>query len=242
MKKISIMIIAIFILTIPSIIKAEEVLSETVKYYKTVTLLNPLEASNDNNYYPSITTEVSEEEYNNSDNLIQRDVTVETTYKKLTVSISKFNADYYRYRAILNWKQMPSTRSYDVLGIGHYTSVQVSGNANFEEYYCLSGGSCYTNTSYYQKITSLGTGVMFALPSGSLSTLKQTLILLVHKTNPANTIVSQVAVGDYAHATSVISYNSAKNFTVDIYGVDVGSNFNYYDDMPFAASSWAGTW
>ena len=147
MKKISIMIIAIFILTIPSIIKAEEVLSETVKYYKTVTLLNPLEASNDNNYYPSITTEVSEEEYNNSDNLIQRDVTVETTYKKLTVSISKFNADYYRYRAILNWKQMPSTRSYDVLGIGHYTSVQVSGNANFEEYYCLSGGSCYTNTS-----------------------------------------------------------------------------------------------
>ncbi len=242
MKKRLSILITIIILLLPFYVKASETETEVVKYYKTTVLKNPLQSLNNNHLYVSDTIEVTEEEYNNSDNLIPRTVTVETTYKKLSVSIIKYGSAFYEYKAVLNWKQIPSTRSYDILGIGYYPSVKVAGNADFEEYYCLSGGSCFTNTSYYQKITSGGTGVVFALPSGSLSSLKQTLILIVEKTNSSSTITSQKAVGDYAHATSTISYSNAKNFTVDVFGIDVGSNINYYDDMPYAAATWTGTW
>ena len=241
MKK-NLLLIAIIILLLPFYVKANDPEAEIVKYYKTTVLKNPLQSLNNNTFYASETVEVTEEEYNNSDNLIPKTVTVETTYKRLSVSIIQYGSAFYKYKAVLNWKQIPSTRSYDILGIGHYSSVKVAGNADFEEYYCLTGGNCFTNTSYYQKITSGGTGVVFALPSGSLSTLRQTLILIVEKTNPSNTITSQKAVGDYAHATSTISYNNAKNFTIDVFGLDVGSNINYYDDMPYAAATWSGTW
>ena len=234
-------IISILLIT-PSIIKAEEILSETTKYYKTTILKNPLQSANNQTYYYSETIEVTEEEYNNSDQLAINSVTVETNYKKLTVSISKYNNTFYRYKAVLNWKQMPSTRSYDVIGIGHYSNVEVAGNVDFEQYYCYSGGSCFTNTVYYQKIISTGAGAMFALPSGSINTLKQTIILMMQKRDPSSTITSQIASGDYAHATSTISYNNAKNFTVSQYGIDVGVNINYYDNMPYGAATWSGTW
>ncbi len=242
MKKLLSTVIILLLIMIPAKINAEEQLSEVVKYYKTVTLMNPLQSNQTNGFYSSNTVEVTEEEYNNSDQLNLRSTTVETAYKKLTVSISKYNSNYYRYKAILTWKQIPSTRSYDVMGIGYYSNVEISGNADFEDYYCYTGGSCFTNTVYYQKISNGGTGVMFALPSGSLSSLKQTLILMMKKTNSSSTITSQTAVGDYGHATSTISYNNAKNFTIDIFGLDVGSNVNYYDDMPYAATYWSGTW
>ena len=241
MRKNLKLLIVISLLFIPYLVKAEELLSETTKYYKTTIMLNPIQSNLSNNYY-SETVEVTEEEYNNSDQLITGSVTVETNYKKLTVSISQYSSNYYRYKAVLTWKQMPSVRSYDVIGIGHYTNVQVSGNVDFEQYYCYGSNNCYTNAVYYQKILTTGAGAMFSLPSGSITSLKQTLILYVQKRNSSNTITSQIASGDYAHATSTISYNNAKNFAVTQYGLDVTTNVNYYDDMPYGAATWSGSW
>ena len=84
---------------------------------------------------------------------------------------------------------------------------------------------------------------MFYLPSGSLSSLKQTLEVEVEKTNSSSTIVEQVAVGDYSHATSSISYSNAKKFYVDVGGINLDSSIEgYYDSISAARATWTGTW
>lgn len=45
----------------------------------------------------------------------------ETNYKKMTTTILK-NGTKYKYQVLLNWKLLPATRSYDIIGIGHYKS------------------------------------------------------------------------------------------------------------------------
>ena len=62
--------------------------------------------------------------------------TVETTYKKVVSTLSK-NSNYFRYKISVTWKNIPSTRSYDIIGIGFLGSVKVRNDLNFiQEYRC----------------------------------------------------------------------------------------------------------
>ena len=223
-----------------SFAKAEDgnIILENTKYYKTVTYL--VNSSNINNL--PVTYEITEEEYNNANvNEPKASSTIETTYKKMTTSITQ-NGSYYRYKNVLLWKIAPSTRSYDIIGIGFYNSVKVKGSTHFEQYYCYTGGSCYTTTTNYPQIFSTGAGTSFLLPSGNLSSLKQTFYFDVEK-NTTATIIRQLAAGDYSHATSSISQTNSKKYSVNSNGISLnGSIVSYYDNINTATAIWEGTW
>ena len=235
------LIITMFIF-LPFIVKAEENIEQDnnsyiTKYYKTVTYNNIVNAF----YNNSVTTEITEEEYNSVDTSQPKSATVETTYKKLTSSITA-NGNNYRYKAVLQWKIIPSVRSYDIIGIGFYQNVKVkNNNLYFNQEYCISGGSCYNSSVNYPQIFSNGAGTSFALPSGSLSSLKETLYFDVEK-NTTATITSQLAASDYSHATSIISLANSKKYTVNANGISLNGVSSYYDNINAAKAYWSGSW
>lgn len=242
MKKIAFVFFA-FVMMIPILVNAqedEEVVAETTKYYKTITFNNSVCAvsgmCND-----SITVEVSKEEYDNFVEPETRDTTVETTYKRLNSSITQVSGRF-KYKALLTWKNMPSKRSYDIIGIGFYQSVRIENNDTFfHQDYCISGGSCQTTYLNYPQKFAGGAGTSFLLPSGTLTSLSEEFYFYVEK-NTTATIIEQLAASDYAHATKTISLANSKKYTVGPTGITHNGNSSYYDAMNSADAYWHGTW
>jgi len=235
MKKI----ILLIILLIPYYINAEEqTIATGVKYYKTVSIL-PYNSE----YIESTTYEISEEEYNRADDEPDRNnVIIETTYKKLSVTITQ-SINSYKYKAKLHWKKIPKVRSYDIMSLGYYASVTPSIDPEFKQEYCNVDGNCYETHTHYLKTSTTGLGAMFHLPSGNLSSLDQTFQVIVVKANSNATIIRQRATADYSHATKTISYNNAKKFDADIGGISLDSTIlTYYDGISIAETTWNGTW
>ena len=245
-------VIATIMFVFSTSVKADAVAdnySESTKYLKTVThysnnilFSNGIQPAADY----SVTYEVSEEEYNNAGDeaIITRDVygVSETTYKRMTVSIAP-NGSYYRYKNVLVWKTTPSVRSYDIIGIGFYSNLKLHSSFNFLQEYCYSGGSCTSTTTNYPQIFTAGAGTTFALPTGTINSLKETIWFDLEKKTTA-TLISQDAYGDYSHATSTISLNNAKKYTVvGSAGIVLDSSISsYYDSIGIAHAYWSGTW
>ena len=224
-----------------------EILSENTKYFKTITYSNVNSLLRLNALPYSESFEVSKEEYelaneNSSITLADYSGTTETTYKKMTTTIAS-NGNYYRYKVVLNWKNIPSTRSYDIIAIGFYSNLRVNSSLNFKQEYCYSSGSCSSSTTNYPQTFDAGAGTTFKLPTGDLSSLKQTLYFDVAK-EVNSTIISQGAYGDYSHATSSISLTNAKKYTVNKdNGIILNSSVSsYYDSISVARASWSGSW
>lgn len=248
MKKTIILIGIISLLSIPKVAMAKEsevterfnVISQQEKYYKTITSSN----NQYNTSKKSSTIEISKEEYeafNVAENQARGNGQSETTYKKLTTSILS-NGSRYRYKTELQWKNFPEVRSYDVIGIGHYSNVIYYSSLNFNQTYCLTDGTCRTLTTYYPKTTSTGVGAAFKIPTGNLSKLTQTLYFDVVK-NTNGTISSQAAYGDYSHATENVTTTQAQNYSIGTSGITFSSGVsNMYDSMPSAVATWNGTW
>lgn len=217
-----------------------EVSSET-KYFKVTTYnnsFNLLSLQTPN----SITEEISEKEYENVtlSSLLPQSATTETTYKKMITSIST-NGSKYRYSVQLNWKLMPSNRSYDIIGIGFYPSVKVDGKLNFSLNYMDNNGA-HTSTTGTSYIGNSGASVTFKLPSGNLNSLGAKLNFDVVKNTNA-TIITQKAFGDYSHAIKNVSLANAKNHTVNTNGIVLnGSIYDYYDSISSAVAVWNGNW
>lgn len=166
---------------------------------------------------------------------------VETNYKKLSTSILK-NGSKFKYKANLEWKNIPSVRSYDILAIGFLPNVEVI-NVEFSQNYCFIDGKCNTSFNYFLNSDSRGVGAYFSLPSGSLKSLKQTLTLHVKKVNASSTIYKQNVYGDYSHAVKSIKLTSTKKFTVETNKINLDSSIvNYYDSIDSAKATWNGTW
>lgn len=241
-------IVSILIVSLCSNVNAAEyqgtLVAETVKYYKTVTNNGGVSTlSRGSNNSNSISYEVTEEEYNNAPTISTlSDGFVETTYKKMTTSIYSYGASY-RYKTKLHWKNMPSTRSYDIIACGFPSSVK--SLVPYSEYkYCKGSNNCTTETAnmyFYQG--EHGVGVVLGLVVGSnVTSMDETLYFTVNK-NTTSTIVRQYAYGDYAHATKTISLTNAKKFTVGSAGILHNANYvTYYDDIPTANATWAGSW
>ncbi len=226
--------------------------AETTKYYKTVTVyrndnLNVMSV-NSNPTTTSYTTEVTQEEYDAVEGteammISDYSTTIETTYKKMTSTILQ-NGSYYRYKNVLNWKLMPSTRAYDIIGIGFLQSVRPVNYIYFtEEWTYPSGGGANTSTGIRQTFSN-GVGVSFALPSDTINSLKATLYFDVEK-NTSSTIVEQAAFADYAHETTyglsameAIQYSVIQNA-----GIVLNSAISsYYDSIQEAEAYWTGSW
>ena len=237
---------------VPSVVGAQEreirevtdeskILAQETKYYKTVTRVNNValtfDSKNGESTPSSYTVEVSEEEFNNAsqeDQILPRDYGyIETTYKKMTTSIAE---DYgeFQYKNILEWKTMPSVRSYDIIGIGHHSTVRKCSGLLFYQDYCESGGSCGTNYINTPQSFNNGEGTSFLLKSGNLSSLKVTIFYNVEK-NTSATINTLHAYGDYAHATTTVSDTASQDYVVSVGGLNLGSSITAsYDYMQSA--------
>lgn len=248
MKKTKILLVLAALIIMPCTTNAKEnesedfeIVSQIERYYKTVTNGSPIHLNVSAKTTKSY--EVTKEEYESAEQLIQTRgaASTETTYKKLTTTILS-NGSVYRYKAVLNWKQIPTVRSYDTIGIGYYTSVRYNSNLNFNQTYCLTNGTCKTLTTYYPQYFSTGTSATFKVPEGSLSSLSQTIFFDVNKNTNA-TITSQAAYGDYSHATKNVTVAQAKNFTMGTSGILFNDGIgNYYDDIMPAVATWSGSW
>lgn len=245
MKKRIKYLLFVVLLLIPVITNAHSfnVVSEETKYFRTITPYTDVSLCSVEDAF-SLTTEISEEEYNNVDitdiSLASSGYT-ETTYKKMTTSILS-NGSYYRYKNRLVWKNMPKVRSYDIIGIGFLSTVRINGSAYFEQYYCPEYSSCVSSTSHNPQTFTNGAGTTFKLPSGTLTQLEQTYYFDVEK-NTTATIISQAAYGDYSHATSSVSLTTGKKYIVGTNGIVLNSSvIDYYDSITKATANWSGSW
>lgn len=251
--------IFVIMLIIPFTVFAEEieeyeVVAEATKYIKTVTIYNNSGIMRNAGFgeISSITTEVTKEEFDSAapttDTIAPAAIIdqqqTETTYKRLTTTIET-NGNYYRYVANLYWKNIPKVRSYDIIGIGHYSDVELYNTSavGFNQEYCRSSANCYVSSSGTDVIGTNGTGVVFKVPSDTLVSLEQTLSFTMKKSG-SGTVYGQIAAGDYAHATSSITAsNAANNVVVNIMGLSLNYSIqSYYDTTPTAAAEWEGTW
>ena len=168
---------------------------------------------------------------------------IQTEYKELRTTISKVDSKF-RYKVNLKWTKFPSTRSYDIIGIGIDAEVITSGDAHFSQTYCVLQ-ICTTDTKTNDMTYNLtGAGASFALPTGTVTKLESTLYFNVAKLNSSSTITSQSAYGDYAHATKKISSDYARMYMVAP-GVGVSlyeESIDYYDRISPSIAGWTGTW
>lgn len=205
--------------------------------------------SKDTKYYKTIYTdlagtpaavEITEDEYNNQSSLSARG-SVTTEYKQMVTTLSQ-NGSKYRYKVSLAWRSLPSTRSYDIIGVGFEDNVYINSSVYFNFYYCNSSGTCTTDATYYdKKKTSTGGSAVYKLPT-SIVSLSATLYYDVSK-NTSSTITHLEMCGDYSHATKTISVSNISDYNISINGVELQSGtIGYYDSIPCATSTWSGSW
>ena len=150
-----------------------------------------------------------------------------------------------RYKLDTDWLQIPSQRSYDIMGIGIEASkVQINASIAFRQDWWTSSNTTGYGLACYPKTQSTGGLVMFPLPSGSLQTLESYMYFTVDKKPGVSTVYSLTATGDYAHATSSVTNNVYNYMSVNVAtGIIVSSPYaNSYDDMDEAVAQFSGTW
>ena len=203
------------------------------RYYKTI--------------YPaygnSYTVEVTEEEYNSNkkDELLRGELL--TTYKHVVTTISA-NGSRYRYKISLTWRQIPSVKKYDIIGIGFNDYVHIYNSIIYFGYFYATSSSEYSSTLCYdQKVTSYGATTVYKIPEGiNLTGLAATLYYDVVKDAGAGTITSLSMCGDYAHATSnSVTATIAANHGIGYGGIGLyASNINLYDAIPCTYANVSG--
>ena len=199
-------------------------ISQTQRYYKT-------EYSA---YGIGTTTEITPEEYYSSGTPSLIAGTVQTTYKTVVSSIAQ-NGNKYRYNVAMGWKSMPSTRSYDIIGIGFFDDVYISSSVYFSYTWANASYQYTTSTQYYnKKSTSSGGAAVYKLPSGTIKMLAANLYYDVSK-DTTNTITSLSICGDYAHATTDVNVSNVWDYSISINGIVLGATLNgSYDSIPCA--------
>lgn len=217
--------------------------SQVTKYYKTTTTTNY-------GVQTSETVELEKDEFNRQ--LQQARATrtiyngqVETTYKLMTTTMSQLSTASFRYKVDLDWQQIPSTRSHDIIAIGFEPAkVALNSLINFRQDYTYSSGTTDYSLVGITKEGTNGCSATIKLPSGSLSELSSYLYFTVRKAYSDVTVTSHIASGDYAHATSSVSESAAQNYTVDhAGGINLGSSiYNKYDEINIAQATYYGSW
>ena len=230
----------------PKIVNAQEFgqgtkIGESKKYIKTVTTIDKaaLYAYNSDtvNWSESHSEEVTEDEYNEAKDggmVLMGSAAIETTYKVMTTAIWDIGGAY-QYVNLLHWKIMPSVRSYDIIGISHYSSVYATSTPYFQEYYCYTYGGCSTSNLQKTKNGTHGDSSVFPLNTGNINYLDISIWFNIAKTNPNTILTLLYAGGDYAHATSYISSSTASNYFMDVGGINLDSSISgYYDSIQSA--------
>ena len=211
-----------------------KLVSQTTRYYKNV---EPA-------YGTGYDIEITEEEYKKltKEPTFSNKGIVNTTYKTIVSSIAQ-NGNKYRYNVSVAWKSMPSNRSYDIIGVGFSNQVYISSSVYFSFTYANAAGVYTTSTQYYNKKTlSTGGSAVYKLPSGTITALSASLYYDVSK-NTSSTITNLAICGDYAHATSNVSANNVSDYSISIYGINLGTSLvGSYDATPCAMEYASVNW
>ena len=185
--------------------------------------------------------EVTKEEYENANDeniYMTTDVNpsiVDTSYKKLTTSISR-NGNYYRLKNDLVWKKMPNVRSYDVFGIrNNYAMSPVSGSQYSKLSYTILNNCYGTSSSNYDvygtsssrwKKENDGYGLSFKLPVNTTQSYswgglgQSTQCPCINPPGFGNTVIRTnevVALSSYMYF-DVVKIGSGTINTIDAYG------------------------
>lgn len=233
---------------LPSIVNAEDgfvTVAEDTVYYKTIVKENIFNTYSIGTDYDIETVEISKAEYDAFNPATTQPLasgTIETTYKHMTVSILK-NSGVFRYKNYLSWKNIPATRSYDVIGIAYPSTVKLGSAMVFTQEYCNATGTCYTNSGHNPEVRTTGALTIFPLPTGSLSRLNQTMYFDVAK-NTSSTITTQYVQGDYSHAQSAVSLSKVFG-SYAAYGsgnILTSAVEDNYDSISLARAQWTENW
>lgn len=194
-------------------------------------------------------TEVSELEYNNApeqNNFCENgNASVmssssgyhETSYKKLTVTLSDFGSNDFLLTANLHWKKMPYCRSYDVFAfmLTHFNYSNVTGTQTYYKNYMYNNITYNTSSSGYKSFSD-GAGFSMNLKDDTdISSLDLTVMadLAINNFN----YTTAHAYVSYQHAQNDLTQAQSKSYTLDIVGlgnVIYYSNYNIssiYDHM-----------
>ena len=155
----------------------------------------------------------------------------QTEYKKMTVYIITVNSgQYYRYKVTLDWRKIPSTRSWDIIALGHETNVEPGISATFTQSWCKSSGcsSSYEGNYYSYDDAEI---VTFKLPTGTLTSMNSYLYYPVLRVNPDEVIEDISTIGDYAHAISTLSTALSQSKIYFWDEIITPSYADKYDDM-----------
>lgn len=167
-------------------------------------------------------------------------------YKAVTTRIAYIDDNnVMRFKTDTYWFQMPSQRSYDIVGIGIEPSkVEIDAAIIFRQDWQTTGGTYGSSTACAPKEQTTGGSVLFQLPSGSLSTLESSIYFDVSKKSGVGTISSLYATGDYAHAIVSVSNNAYYYYSVNHgTGIVVSNPYaNSYDSIVPAQAAFSGTW
>ncbi|GKU82581.1 hypothetical protein [Niallia sp. NCCP-28] len=148
---------------------------------------------------------------------------IQTSYKKLTTSISKLSTNKYRITNNMTWKKLPSTREYDVTGIGinstYWAPVPDSqyGKQTWTKYSHMygteSGNATYNTSSANYKKGAGGYSLKMNLPNDSIGggaahkTVKTMSNYMYYSVSPLSKSGQLDAYGHYTHQNKSGTYS-----------------------------------
>lgn len=207
-----------------------ELVAQSNRYYKIVTPM----------YGTSYVVEVTENEYlNQTENNILGTVTTQFINEISTISA---NGSKYRYKNTINWLNLPTNRSYDVISIGFINSVYINSLVYFKYSYADSSGTWHNSTLYYdKKNTSLGGSAVYKIPD-ELHGLSSMIYFDVSK-NTTDTLDYITMCGDYAHSLETVTQYQAANHVINSGGINFDSSvYLLFDEIPCASTTAYVNW
>ena len=222
-------------------------LAEAKKYIKTSTIMR-------NGIKITTSEEITEEEarklqehnmnrdpYGNYyDGMILNDVIL------MTSRISGVGDTMMRFMNTVEWQTLPTTRYYDIIGIGFDQNKVQFGTIIVcrQEWVTEDGGHDGDNTCSPKYVSTGGLAVI-KLPEDTIQSLESTIYFNVIKQNNVGTITSLYAVGDYAHAVSNVTPTDLMSHISinDSVGIIIDATYaSYFEGISAAVASFNGTW
>lgn len=231
-----------------------ELVSETKKYIKTsVTIRNGIKIVTQQEF-PSLTAITNDMQLHagqqpgfspNTYGDYYDGLTIDT-YRILTSKITSINDTYMRYKADIEYMNIPSVRSTDILAIGiESAKVVKSTSAYFEQNWITTNNNAGYNVYCAPKYEATGVSAVYELPTGSLSSLEATIYFNVTKINSNQTLSSVTAVGAHAHAIVPVNMNDVyDHYSSDIFdGIYIDTYYDdYFDSIITATALFIGSW
>ena len=160
---------------------------------------------------------------------LDRGSSYSTTYKTLSLTAIPVDSITYSVTLSLQWKQMPTIRSFDVIAL-RFSNMTMSSGSQYGYQTYTGGNVYYSYNGTNMKLLSNGFGISMNLVNNTISSLQCFIALTAYKASGA------AIYGAYEHATVNTTLAKSKKYTLSYAGMGNVINFdssvwNIYDDM-----------